>query len=223
MLFHILRRSSRRFLLNVLISIFVHRFVRFFWWRWNAYNISLPIKIFFANELFSFCFYWFPIWKDHLCWVLLSVSRQCPLSHMLAPSWEIWTMIVFVLRLFLAFRPHLMVMFCLNSPLLLVLTVILIKCKEWIGNMMAMCCTRLKWLTSKMISTWTFKELVAWAICNAKMMLVISFFLTNVDLKQFGVAMLFMSFKEILLHSVHLFAGPIIPPLLCQIVLLCTM
>jgi hypothetical protein len=44
-------------------------------------------------------------------------------------------------------------------------------------------------------------------------MLVISFFLTNVDLKQFGVAMLFMSFKEILLHSVHLFAGPIIPPL----------
>jgi hypothetical protein len=32
--------------------------------------------------------------------------------------------------------------------------------------MMAMRGTRLKWLTLKMISTWTFKELTAWAICR---------------------------------------------------------
>jgi hypothetical protein len=43
-------------------------------------------------------------------------------------------------------------------------------------------------------------------------MLVISFFLTNVEMKQFGVAALFMNFKEIILHLVHLFARLVIPP-----------
>jgi hypothetical protein len=41
---------------------------------------------------------------------------------------------------------------------------------------------------------------------------VISFFLTNVKVKQFGVATLFMSFKEIISHLVRLFAGLVIPP-----------
>jgi len=86
MLFYILGKSSRRFSSNVSISIFVHRFVRFFQWRWNAYNLFLPIKIFSASELFSFCLCWFPIWEDHLCRMLLTVSKQCPLLRMPSPS-----------------------------------------------------------------------------------------------------------------------------------------
>jgi hypothetical protein len=44
------------------------------------------------------------------------------------------------------------------------------------------------------------------------MMVAISFFLTNVETKQFGVAILFMNFKEIILHMVRLFAKPVILP-----------
>jgi hypothetical protein len=50
------------------------------------------------------------------------------------------------------------------------------------------------------------EELAMWAICNAKMMPMISFFLTNVETKQFGMATLFTNFKEIVLHLIHLFA-----------------
>jgi hypothetical protein len=60
---------------------------------------------------------------------------------------------------------------------------------------MAMHGTRLKQITSRTISTLIFEKLVAWVICNVKMMLTISFFLTNVETKQFGVVMLFTSFK----------------------------
>jgi hypothetical protein len=57
-----------------------------------------------------------------------------------------------------------------------------------------------------------FCPLATWAICNAEMMHVISFFLTNVETKQFRMATLFMNFKEIVLHMVHLFAKFVIPP-----------
>ncbi len=82
-----------------------------------------------------------------------------------------------------------------ESPPLLVPTVTQVKCKELIRNMMAMHGTRLKQITSRTISTLIFEKLVAWVICNVKMMLTISFFLTNVETKQFGVVMLFTSFK----------------------------
>jgi hypothetical protein len=62
-------------------------------------------------------------------------------------------MIVLVLRLFLTFQPHLTMKFYLSSPLLLVPTVILVRYKEWTRNMMAMCGTRLRQLTSITIST----------------------------------------------------------------------
>jgi hypothetical protein len=42
---------------------------------------------------------------------------------------------------------------------------------------------RLKQLTSRTISTLLFKELGAWAICNAEMMFAISFFLIKVKTK----------------------------------------
>jgi hypothetical protein len=51
---------------------------------------------------------------------------------------------IFVLNLFLAFQPHLTVMFYLNSPLSLILMVTLIKYNEWKKNMMAMHGTRLR-------------------------------------------------------------------------------
>jgi hypothetical protein len=95
---------------------------------------------------------------------------------------------------------------------LLIPMVILVKCKELTRNMMAMHGTRLKRITSKTISTSIFEKLAAWAICNVEMMHAISFFLTNVKMKQFGMVTLFMSFKEIVLHMVHLFAKPIILP-----------
>jgi hypothetical protein len=62
-------------------------------------------------------------------------------------------MISFSLIIFIAFQPHSMVMFCLNSPLLFVSMVIMIRCKEWTRNVMAMCGARLRQLTSITIST----------------------------------------------------------------------
>jgi len=97
-------------------------------------------------------------------------------------------------------------------PPLLVPMVTQVKCKELIRNMMAMHGTRLKQITSRTISTSIFEKLVAWVICNVKMMLMIFFFLPNVETKQFGVVTLFTSFKWIILHLVCLFAEPIIPP-----------
>jgi hypothetical protein len=38
-----------------------------------------------------------------------------------------------------------------------------------------------------------FEKHAAWAICNARMMDAISFFLTNVELKQLGLVTLFMT------------------------------
>jgi hypothetical protein len=98
-----------------------------------------------------------------------------------------------------------MVIFFLNSPPFLVSTVILGGCKEWTRNMMARCDARSTQLTSKTISNLLFKQLDAWAICNVEMMDVISFFLTNVKTKQLGVAILFMTLKEIVLFLVHFF------------------
>ncbi len=159
-------------------SIFVHRFVWFFQCGWNAFNLSLPIHLFFTHESFYFGFYLFPIFhlRHSLC---VEGSRlflnKCCLPCMLAPSREIWIMISFALRMFIAFRPHLMMMFCLNSPLLAIPIVTLDKCKAWTRNMMAMHSARLRWLTSRMISTLLFEEFTTWAICNAEMMAIICF------------------------------------------------
>jgi hypothetical protein len=56
------------------------------------------------------------------------------------------------------------------------------------------------------------EELATWVIYNVEMMHVISFFLTNVETKQFGMSAMFMNFKEIVLHLVHLFAKLVILP-----------
>jgi hypothetical protein len=79
--------------------------------------------------------------------------------------------------------------------------------------MMAMRGARLKQLTSRMISTLLFREHATWAICNAEMMVAISFFLTNVKTKQLGLVTLFMTFKEVVLLIVHRFAKCVITPL----------
>jgi hypothetical protein len=63
-----------------------------------------------------------------------------------------------------------------------------------------------------MISTLFFEKHVAWAICNAKMMDAISFFITNVELKQLGLVTLFMTFKEVILLPVHHFVKFVIVP-----------
>jgi hypothetical protein len=65
--------------------------------------------------------------------------------------------------------------------------------------------------------TWIFEKHATWAICNVEMMLAISFFLTNVEMKQFGMGM-FASFKEIILHLVCLFIELVILPPLCEVV-----
>jgi hypothetical protein len=76
--------------------------------------------------------------------------------------------------------------------------------------MVAMCGARLKWLTSRMISTLLFRKYATWAIYNARMMVIISFFLTNVEMKQFWLA---TTFKEVFLLLVHHFAKYVITPL----------
>jgi len=61
-----------------------------------------------------------------------------------------------------------------------------------------------------MITILHFKELGAWAICNAEMMFAIFLFLTNVERKQLGVATMFMTSKEIVSFLVHHFINFII-------------
>jgi hypothetical protein len=89
----------------------------------------------------------------------------------------------FALRMFIAFQSNLMMMICLNFPLLLVPTVTLGRCKAWTRNMMAMHGARSRRLTSRTISTLLSEKFIAWAIYNAEMMVAIFFFLTNVELK----------------------------------------
>jgi hypothetical protein len=66
-----------------------------------------------------------------------------------------------------------------------------------------------------MISTLLFEKRITWAICNARMMDAISFFLINVEMKQFGLATLFTTFKEVVLLLVHHFAKFVIAPPFC--------
>jgi hypothetical protein len=61
-----------------------------------------------------------------------------------------------------------------------------------------------------MISILHFKELGAWAICNAEMMFAILNFLTNVERKQLGMVTMFTTLKEIVSLSIHLFTNFII-------------
>jgi hypothetical protein len=61
-----------------------------------------------------------------------------------------------------------------------------------------------------MISILHFKELGAWAICNAEMMFAILIFLTNVERKQLGMVTMFTTLKEIVSLSIHLFTNFII-------------
>jgi hypothetical protein len=75
--------------------------------------------------------------------------------------------------------------------------------------MVAICVVRLKWLISIMISTLLFGRFVAWAICNARMMVMIYFLKTNVQTKQLGLA---TTFKEVVLLPVHHFAKYVIAP-----------
>ncbi len=103
-------------------------------------------------------------------------------------------MINFTLRLFIAFKPHLMVIFCLNSSLSIP-RFSLTKCKEWTWSMTAMRGARLIQLTSRTISTLLFKGLSFWAICNAKMMATIFFFLMDVKMKQVGAVTLLVTLK----------------------------
>ncbi len=61
--------------------------------------------------------------------------------------------------------------------------------------MMAMRGARLIQLTSRRISTLLFKGLSVWAICNAKMIVTIFFFLMDVKMKQPGAMTLLMILK----------------------------
>ncbi len=56
-----------------------------------------------------------------------NVSRQCLLLSMPPRSWKNWIMIHFGLKMLLAFHPLLMVMFSLNSPLLIIQMAILAR------------------------------------------------------------------------------------------------
>ncbi len=64
-------------------------------------------------------------------------------------------------------------------------------------NMMAMCGARLRQLTSRTISTLLFEGRTGCATCNAGMMVVNSFFLIIVEMKQLGLVTWFMTFKEV--------------------------
>jgi hypothetical protein len=57
----------------------------------------------------------------------------------------------------------------------------------------------------KLISTLLFEKLCAWAICNAKMMFMILFFLRNVETKWLGVATLVMTLENVILLLVYFF------------------
>ncbi len=50
------------------------------------------------------------------------------------------------------------------------------------------------------------------AFCSVKMIVVIFFFLTNVEMKRLGLASLFTTFKEVVLLLVHHFAKIVIVP-----------
>ncbi len=63
-----------------------------------------------------------------------------------------------------------------------------------------------------MISTLLFEGRTSWATCNAGMMVVNSFFLIIVEMKQLGLVTWFMTFKEVVLLMVHHFAKYVIAP-----------
>ncbi len=87
--------------------------------------------------------------EDHMCWILLIMHANSKLRYLNYDSFHI-EIIPCILTTFNN-------VFYLNSPLLLVPMFTLVRYNEWTRNMMAMHGIRLKWLTSVMISTWTFK------------------------------------------------------------------
>jgi hypothetical protein len=89
------------------------------------------------------------------------------------------------------------------------MTIILGKCKELTRNMVAMCGVRLRQLTSRMISILLFKELGAWAICNAKMMSMI-FFLNKCKKETTWSGKDVHNLRRDCLFSIHLFTNSII-------------
>jgi hypothetical protein len=64
----------------------------------------------------------------------------------------------------------------------------------------------------KLISTLLFEKLCAWAICNAKMMFMILFFLRNVETKWLGVATLVMTLENVILLLVYFLEKIILMP-----------
>jgi hypothetical protein len=58
--------SSKRLSQNVSIFNFVHRFVQFIQWRWNTFNLSLPIGLFYAHKSLCFSFCLFPIFHQNI-------------------------------------------------------------------------------------------------------------------------------------------------------------
>jgi len=175
--------------------------VQFFQWGWNTSKFFLPIEIFVANKSFCFCSNDSPYSIRNIPFVgrpyVLNVidclkaisfttharSKLKDLNH---NKFHI-DIVHWILTTF-------MVMFCLNSSLL-ISTINLTKCKEWTWSMMAMRGARLIQLTSRRISTLLFKGLSVWAICNAKMIVTIFFFLMDVKMKQPGAMTLLMILK----------------------------
>ncbi len=169
-------------------SIFVHRFVQFFQQGWNASKLSLPIKIFSAHESFYLCFFLFPVFHyrhpsmgklfvlsvvDYFRAMSLAAHANSKLRDLNYDKFRIeivcWISTTIIGDVLFEFSP-------VTNP------------SSHYRQMQRMDMkhdghVRLKQLTSRTISTLLFKELGAWAICNAEMMFAISFFLIKVKTK----------------------------------------
>ncbi len=93
------------------LPIFVHLF------NFSILILTCSLQI-FSTWCLKFTFLFLVSWNALMQWLLPFVPPW---------SWENWIMIHFGLKMFLTFRPLLMVMFSLNSPLLIIQMVVMAR------------------------------------------------------------------------------------------------